>query len=231
MVLICMSKLTVDIRMVDMPLRNIEREKKYVITGILYCKYAHQEPDANPIKKAAKHATCLEHILRYASLRSWLFAELELLKYGYEYFLPFQLEDPNMPIIRVAIAIYDDNFNAYRGVYHGIGSMYVGILNLDWYERTNLRNIHLLMFIPHAADRTEIYHEIEKELRLLEEKGISMDVQGVRCHVFVKLLLQITDMPQGQLFSGNSAYARKSSFSDPKANIISTLSIVSGNKT
>lgn len=56
------------------------------------------------------------------------------------------------------------------------------------------------MFIPHAADRTEIYHQIEKELRVLEEKGLPMEVQGISCHVFVKLLLQITDMPQGQSF-------------------------------
>jgi hypothetical protein len=194
------TELNVEIRMVDMPLRRREPERKYVVTGILYCKYAYQDTSASNSTDHPDHIMCTEHMLRHASLRTWLFAELELLKYGYEYFLPFQFEDPSIRVIRVAIGIYDDDFNAYRGVYHGIGGVYLGILNLDWYERTNLRNIHPIMFIPHAADRTEIYHQMEKELRVLEEKGLPMEVQGISCHVFVKLLLQITDMPQGQSF-------------------------------
>jgi hypothetical protein len=57
---------------------------------------------------------------RHASLRSWLPAELEYVKYGDQHFQPFELEE-DVKILRIAIGIYDDDFNAYRGVYHGIG--------------------------------------------------------------------------------------------------------------
>ena len=37
----------------------------------------------------------------------------------------------DIQVMRVAIGIYDDDFNAYRGVYHGIGSVYLSLLNLS----------------------------------------------------------------------------------------------------
>ena len=108
-----------------------------------------------------------------------------------------QLAHPDTRIIRLALAIYDDDFNAYRGVYHGIGGVYLGILNLGWNERTSLRHIHPIMFIPHAAEREEIYRELELQLRDLERWGMRLNIRGQDYHVFAKLLVQITDMPQG----------------------------------
>jgi hypothetical protein len=193
------AELITGIRMVDIPLAEDEDEKAYVVTGIVSCKRTFGKDTTSP--NAVTPITCIHttHELRHGSLREWLFAELEVLKYGKDHIELIAL-GPNVQVIRLAVAIYDDDFNAYRGVYHGIGGVYLCVLNLGWHERETLRNIHPIMFIPHAAERREIYREMEHDLRRLEEKGITMDIRGEEIHVFVKLLLQITDMPQGILF-------------------------------
>jgi hypothetical protein len=188
--------ISVDVRIVDTPLARGEDEKDYVITEILWCEITLggvPEPLNGPERL---RVTEQRHNMRHASLRSWLLAELELLKYGQSHFSPFDLE-PSINIIRIAIAIYDDDFNAYRGVYHGIGGIYLGILNLSKEQRNTLRNIHPIMFIPHAAERGNIYTALEAELRELETDGIRLQIRDQEFLVYVKLLLQITDMPQG----------------------------------
>jgi len=183
--------------MVDVPGRHGEPEKSLIVSEILWCELSLgvvPEDDNQPERLRANRRT---HLIRHASLRIWLLAELELLKYGPSHFSAFDL-DPAISIRRIAIAIYDDDFNAYRGVYHGIGGIYLGILNLDAEQKDSLRNVHPIMFIPHAAEREEIYASLESELRLLETEGVRMVIRGEEILVFVKLLVQITDMPQGQ---------------------------------
>ena len=189
--------LILDIRMVDIPLPSDESEKSFVVSEILYCQRIVTSIPSKHKQLYSVKCIAVEHTMRHASIRTWLFGELEVLKYGKEYLQPIFLNEPDIKIIRLGIGIYDDDFNAYRGVYHGIGGVYLGILNLDWYERKSLRNIHPLMFIPHAADQEDVYRELEKDLRSLEEHGMRVEIRGEIYHVFVKLLLQITDMPQG----------------------------------
>jgi hypothetical protein len=189
--------------MVDIPLTPGSDEKSHVVTELLYCRRTFAESASpRPRKRdGTTHVECIDtdHVLRHASLRYWLLAELELQKYGAEHFAPYDLPTPETKVLRIGLGIYDDDFNAYRGVYHGIGGVYLGVLNLGWHERESLRNIHPIMFIPHAADRTAIYHELETDLRILEQQGIRVEIRGVHYQVFVKLLLQITDMPQGMV--------------------------------
>ena len=185
--------------MIDVELDSDEQEKVYVVTEILSCRRTFIEDQSikrvdGPCAVTCSHTT---HDLWPASLRSWLFGELELAKYGKKHLDPVRLPSPEVKILRLAIGIYDDDFNAYRGVYHGIGGVYLGVLNLGWHERESIRNIHPIMFIPHAAEREGIYQELENELRTLEETGMRITVRDQDYHVFVKLLVQVTDMPQG----------------------------------
>lgn len=53
------------------------------------------------------------------------------------------------------------------------------------------------MFIPYAIDRKDIYEELECELYHMEKYSVKMTIRGQKFLVFVKFLLQITDMPQG----------------------------------
>lgn len=87
-------------------------------------------------------------------------------------------------------------------MYHGIGGVYLCILNLGWYDsgRHPLQNIHPLMFISHAVERFEIYHQLEKELKTLECNGMHITIHGMEYLVFVKLLLQIMDISQDIIY-------------------------------
>jgi hypothetical protein len=191
-----------DIRMGDIPLDDDEDEKRFVVTEILsYRRLLFQQPSGEAGKPDIPEITCSagDYFIRDVACRSWLLGELEVCKYGEGFTAPFPLPSPDTRVLRIGIAIYDDDFNAYRGVYHGIGGVYLCVLNLGWYDsgRHTLRNIHPLMFIPHAAERSEIYHQLEKELKKLECEGMYVTIRGTEYLVFVKLLLQITDMPQG----------------------------------
>jgi hypothetical protein len=187
----------------DIPLDNDKSEKGFVITEILACKRVLLQKPAEPGRSDIPPIvyTPGDYFMRDVACRTWLLAELEVYKYGTEFTNPVQLPSSDTKVLRIGLAIYDDDFNAYRGVYHGIGSVYLSVLNLGWKDsgRQTLRNIHPLMFIPHAAERSEIYEELEKELRGLECNGMQITTRGSHYLVFVKLLLQITDMPQGIL--------------------------------
>jgi hypothetical protein len=180
-------------------IRSSRREKAFVVTEIITCKHTFAEDESRPGRESAElKEVDTDHVLRHASLQQWLFGELELQKYGESHFEPFILPaGVSSSIVRLGLAIYDDDFNAYRGVYHSIGGVYLGVLNLNFSERESLRNIHPIMFIPHVAERHEIYQELEQDLVQLEKRGMIVEVRGRRYMVFVKLLLQITDMPQG----------------------------------
>lgn len=187
----------------DIPLDDDEDEKQFIVTEILSFRRILSQRPAGDERSDIPAITCStgDYFIRDVACRTWLLGELEIYKYGRGFMAPFQLA-PQVRVLRIAIAIYDDDFNAYRGVYHGIGGVYLCVLNLGWYDsgRHTLRNIHPLMFIPHAAERSEIYHELEKELRTLESDGMQVTVRGTDYLVFVKLLLQITDMPQGIIY-------------------------------
>lgn len=185
----------------DIPLDDDEDEKPFVVTEILSFRRILSQQPSRAGTADIPDVVCSsgEYFIRDVACRMWLLGELEVYKYGKDFTAAFELPSPETRVLRIGIAIYDDDFNAYRGVYHGIGGVYLCVLNLGWYDsgRHTLRNIHPLMFIPHAAERSEIYYQLEKELKILECNGMHTTIQGMEYLVFVKLLLQITDMPQG----------------------------------
>jgi hypothetical protein len=96
--------------MLDMPRPANEPEAAFVVSQILFFFFELNEvPSTTYGDPITVTRGDVAYNLRHAFLRRWLFAELELVKYGYEHFLPFESE---RDILRIAIAIYDDDFNA-----------------------------------------------------------------------------------------------------------------------
>jgi hypothetical protein len=55
----------------------------------------------------------VKHQLRNTSLRIWLFGELEIAKYEVAHLDSILVDDMNTKILRIAVAIYNNDFNTY----------------------------------------------------------------------------------------------------------------------
>ena len=71
--------------------------------------------------------------------------KLRDVKYSYQHSLEFAaLEEPevtNLPVYKLYIDLYYDDFGTFCNVYHSLGSIYIQIGNISHNERIRLKNI------------------------------------------------------------------------------------------
>jgi hypothetical protein len=119
----------------------------------------------------------------------------------YSTFIPPPLQHRSLPVLKLFIDIYYDDFGTYRNVYHSLGGIYIQLGNMPFNIRKQLRNHFVLGFVPFGGDFNEFIYPFISNMKQLE-KGIVMNVQGKDCWVVASLGCITADLPQGNDLAG-----------------------------
>ena len=125
--------------------------------------------------------------------------KLRDVKYSYKHPSEFAvLEKPrtHLPIYKLFIDLYYDDFGTFRNVYHSLGGVYIQIGNMPFSERIHLKNHFVLGFVPFGGSFDKFIKPFIREMKILE-KGKIMNIQGSECVVIASLGDTTADLPQG----------------------------------
>ena len=79
-----------------------------------------------------------------------------------------------MPVYKIFLDLYYDDFGIYRNVYHSLGDVYLQFENMPAHQRKLLKNYFVLGFVPFAFD--DNFNEFLKlfisEMKALEQGKI-----------------------------------------------------------
>ncbi|KAF0538290.1 hypothetical protein F8M41_007975 [Gigaspora margarita] len=80
---------------------------------------------------------------------------------------------PCLPILKVFLDIYVDDFGTYRNIYHSLGGIdfQFGNMQLDLWKQ--LKNYFLIGFVPFGANFNDFIELILQEIKQLEN-GLSI---------------------------------------------------------
>ena len=109
--------------------------------------------------------------------------------------------ETNIPIYKLYIDLYLDDFGTYRNTYHSLGGVYIQIGNLPFDKRKQLKNHFVIGFVPFGANFNEYIEPFIIEMKQLE-KGKIMNLQGNKSLVFATLGDITADLPQGNDLAG-----------------------------
>jgi hypothetical protein len=96
-----------------------------------------------------------------------------------EVFKPQLPPNQDLPILKVFLDIYIDDFGPYRSVYHALGGVYLVLGNMPLEMRQELRNIFLIGFIPFGVDFNEWIRPVVDEIASLQQ-GVIWELNEVR---------------------------------------------------
>ena len=85
-----------------------------------------------------------------------------------------------IPVFKLFIDLYYDDFGTYRNVYHSLGGVYIQFGNMPIFMRKLLKNHFLLGFVPFGGNFDEFIQPFITEMKALE-CGQIMNVQGRNC--------------------------------------------------
>ena len=101
-----------------------------------------------------------------------------------------------MPIYKLFLDLYYDDFGTFRNVYHSLGGVYIQFGNMPAYQRKSLRNHFVLGFVPFGGDFNEFLQPFISEMKKFE-RGKIMKVNGQDAWVIASLGVVTSDLPQG----------------------------------
>ena len=130
--------------------------------------------------------------------------KLRDVKFSYKHpseFATLKEPETNLPVYKLYIDLYYDDFGTFRNIYHSLGGVYIQFGNLPLNERIRLRNHFVLGFVPFGGSFDEFIKPFITEMKELE-KGKIMNVQGNECLVIASLGDITTDLPQGNDLAG-----------------------------
>src|SRR6266542_6694997 len=102
----------------------------------------------------------------------------------------------SMPIYKLFIDLYYDDFGIYRNVYYLLGDVYIQFENMLTYQRKLIKNYFILGFVPFGSNFNEFILLFISEMKKLEQEKIIM-VQGQNAWVIASLGVVTADLPQG----------------------------------
>jgi len=118
-----------------------------------------------------------------------------------EYIFSIQHIPPNVPIRKLFLDIYVDDFGTYRNVYHTLGGVYLQFGNMPLMLRKQLRNHFLLGFVPFGGDIYEFLRLIREEIKELEH-GYMLNTSTGNYWVMGGVGCITADLPQGNDLAG-----------------------------
>src|SRR6185369_3015973 len=110
--------------------------------------------------------------------------------------LPQLLGD--IPIRKIFLDLYHDDFGTFRSVYHSLGGVYLQFGNMPQSMRKQLKNHFPVEFVPFRGSFNDFIRPFIEELQLLE-KGVKMTSLGQEVWVIAGLGSVTADLPQGNI--------------------------------
>ncbi|CAB4382368.1 unnamed protein product [Rhizophagus irregularis] len=107
----------------------------------------------------------------------------------------------SMPIYKLFLYLYYDDFGTFRNVYHSLGGVYVQFGNMPAHQRKLIKNHFVIGFIPFGGKFDEFMIPFISEMKELE-KGKVMTVQGQDAWIIAGLGVITADLPQGNDMTG-----------------------------
>lgn len=107
----------------------------------------------------------------------------------------------SMPIYKLFIDLYYDDFGTYRNVYHSLGGVYIQFGNMPARLRKLIKNHFVLGFVPFGGNFDEFILPFIHEMKKLEQ-GTIMKVNGQDAWVIAGLGVVTADLPQGNDLTG-----------------------------
>jgi hypothetical protein len=113
-----------------------------------------------------------------------------------EYAMIEPSQNNTLPVYKIFIDLYYDDFGTYRNVYHSLGGVYLQFGNMSFNMRKKLKNHFVLGFVPFGGNFDDFVKPFIKEMQQLE-KGKIFEIQGERCLVIASIGQITADLPQG----------------------------------
>ncbi|GES88706.1 hypothetical protein GLOIN_2v1790940 [Rhizophagus clarus] len=107
-----------------------------------------------------------------------------------------------IPVYKLFLDIYYDDFETFRNVYHSLGGVYVQFGNMPARQRKLLKNHFVLGFVPFGGNFNEFMLPFISEMKEFEQ-GKLMEVNGQDAWVIASLGVVIADLPQGNDMCGD----------------------------
>ncbi|GBC32371.2 hypothetical protein GLOIN_2v1790940 [Rhizophagus irregularis DAOM 181602=DAOM 197198] len=118
-----------------------------------------------------------------------------------EYISIRQPPSPTIPVYKLFLDIYYDDFGTFRNVYHSLGGVYVQFGNMPARQRKLLKNHFVLGFVPFSGNFNEFMLPFISEMKEFEQ-GKLMEVNGQDAWVIAGLGVVTADLPQGNDMCG-----------------------------
>ena len=104
--------------------------------------------------------------------------KLRDVKYSYQHpseFTTLKELRTHLPIYKLFIDMYYDDFRTFHNIYHSLGDVYIQIENMPLSERIHLKNYFMLGFVPFSSSFDEFIKPFVTEIKNLE-KGKVMSI-------------------------------------------------------
>ncbi|CAG8850254.1 46239_t:CDS:2, partial [Gigaspora margarita] len=101
----------------------------------------------------------------------------------------------HIPVLKLFLDLYYDNFGTYQNVYYSLGGVYIQFGNMPISLRQQLRNHFVLEFVPFGGSFDKFIRPFIMEIKSLES-GQIMNIQGQEYWVIASLGVVIADLPQ-----------------------------------
>src|SRR6266480_908357 len=106
-----------------------------------------------------------------------------------------------LPILKIFLDIYLDDFGTYKNVYHSLGGVYLQFGNMPLFLRKQLKNYFLIGFIPFGANFDDFIAPILQDIKYLEN-GLIMQTLYGDAWVIGGIGCITADLPQGNDLAG-----------------------------
>ncbi|GET03715.1 hypothetical protein GLOIN_2v1790377 [Rhizophagus clarus] len=118
-----------------------------------------------------------------------------------EYISIRQPPSPTIPVYKLFLDIYYDDFGTFRNVYHSLGGVYVQFENMPARQRKLLKNHFVLGFVPFGGNFNEFMLPFIFEMKEFEQRKL-MEVNSQDAWVIAGLGVVTADLPQGNNMCG-----------------------------
>ena len=116
-----------------------------------------------------------------------------------------QPPSPSIPVYKLFLDIYYDDFGTFRNVYHSLGGVYIQFGNMPASKRKLLKNHFALGFVPFGGNFDDFMLPFIDEMKELE-KGKLFKVNNQDAWVIAGLGVVTADLPQGNDMAGVLRY-------------------------
>lgn len=117
-------------------------------------------------------------------------------------------QHPTLPIKKVFLDLYYDDFGTFRNVYHSLGGVYMQVGNMPLKMRAQIRNHFLIGFVPFGATFEGFIRPLVQDFKRLE-RGVEMETVNGRVLVVASLASVTADLPQGNDLAGVKRHSAK----------------------